>query len=592
MTKPSIKYITTADLFSIHFVPTLIVFLVMMVLIGFSWRTASQTIIDTRNEEVDVRSQLVETNISQRYAIYDNALRSGAGLYAGTSFVDRTEWRTFVNALDIEKQLPAMMGFGYIEVLNSQTLPAYVSRMQAEGFTDFRVRSNDPNRGVYASITYIEPMNERNVTVIGGDVYNEENRREAIEHARDQSTTTVTDVVNMLQSDGVDRQNGITVYFPIYRDGAATDTLEERREAIEGFIYAPLRADILFGDIFKDNDANFNVQIYDGEAMNDTTLLYQRFPTDQGEPYVHIKNNAIQVGDQSWTISYSVRNGIVSDAIRDRPNNLAFGGVVFSMLVAGLVYLLLQRRSRQLVDSENRKLDYAKDSMLSLASHQLRTPATGVKQYLGMVLEGFVGDITDDQKELLQRANDSNERQLRIINEFLYLAKADAGRVVITPQLFDIGDLADSIATEMHADIAQAGHELKIIQRAKVVNVYADPHSTRMIIENLISNAIKYTPSGGKITLTVRKGRKYSSVSVEDNGVGIARKDFAKLFKQFSRIPNELTRQETGSGIGLYLADYLAELNGGKITVESKRHVGSTFTVQLPATAVKNVTAT
>lgn len=591
MAKPSIKYITSADLFSIHFIPTLIVFLVMMVLIGFSWRTASQETLKTQSSEVEVRSQLIEANILQHFNIYDNALRSGAGLYSGTSFVDRSEWRAFANSLDIENRLPAMLGFGYIEVLTPQTLPAYTARIQAEGFTDFQVRTNDPNRDTITSITYIEPMNERNQAAIGGDAYNEENRREALERARDERRTTVTDVVNMLQPDGTSRQNGITLFYPIYRDGAPLDTLEQRREAIEGYVYAPLRTEALFGGIFTDNDMNFNVHIYDGNELTPEALLYERFPDDQGEAYKHVKDSTIELNDQIWTISYSVRSGIVSPTIRNRPNSIALGGIIFSTLVAGLVYLLLQRRSRQLADNENRKLDNAKDSMLSLASHQLRTPATGVKQYLGMVLEGFVGDITDDQKELLQRANDSNERQLRIINEFLYLAKADAGRIIISPQLFDVGDLTDSIVAEMSNDVVLAGHKISVVQKAKAVNVFADPHSTRMIIENLISNAIKYTPSGGKIVVTVLKRRNESIVCVRDNGVGIAHKDFAKLFKQFSRIPNELTRQETGSGIGLYLADFLAELNNGKITVESKRHVGSTFSVCLPAKPVKKLTA-
>ncbi len=591
MAKTKLKYLTTSDLFSIHFVPTLIVFLVMMILIGFSWRTASEAIIDSQNDQVTMRSLFVEANITQRFDIYDNALRGGAGLFESSNEVTREDWTRYVSSLDIPQTLPAMLGFGYSELIPAADLPAYVTRMRESGYPNFNLKSAGPARELYSSVTYIEPDTERSRQVIGGDMLIEENRREAMDRARDSGLTSMTDIVSMLQDDG-SRQNGITIFHPVYRTGAPINTVEERRQAIIGFVYAPLRSDAMFGDIFMDNDTNFNIQVFDGDQHNSDTLLYQRYPTDEGEPYNVVVERHVQIGDQDWTIQYGARKGIVPEAVRSRPNNLALGGTIFALLVAGLVYLLLQRRSRQLAANENRKLESAKDNMLSLASHQLRTPATGVKQYLGMVLEGFVGDITDDQKELLQKANDSNERQLRIINEFLYLAKADAERIVISPQKFDLGELTHKVVADMQTDILEAGHEVRLKQRTKTVNVFADVHSARMIIENLISNALKYTPAGGKIIITISKHTNSSSVSVEDNGVGIAKKDFIKLFKQFSRIPNELTRQESGSGIGLYLANYLAEINGGKITVESKRHVGSTFTVYLPTKAVKKVTAT
>ncbi len=589
MAKTTLRNITTADLFSIHFIPTLIVFLVMMVLIGFSWRTASQAIVETQNEQVKVRSQFVESNIAQTFSNYDNALRSGAGLFNSSSDVSRDEWRSFVEAFDITNRLPALIGIGYGKLVSAAEKPAFEAMLQAEGFPNYAIRPPEPDRDQYLAITYIEPADARNLSVIAGDMFSEERRREAAQLARDTGTTTLTDVVSLLQTDG-SRQNGITAYYPIYRKGAPIETEEQRRQAFTGVIYAPLRANDLFGKIFQDEDRNFNVQIYDGDELTDASLLYERYGDDEGEPYQYIEENKIEIANETWTIRYSARSGLVPESIRGRPRSVAFGGLVFSLLVAGLVYMLLQRRSRKIAEAENKKFEHAKDNMLSLASHQLRTPATGVKQYLGMVLEGFVGSISKEQKELLQRANDSNERQLRIINEFLYLAKADADRIIVSPQQFDIGQLVQNIITELRTDILEAGHTVRFKQRAKRVDAFADPHSARMIIENLISNAIKYTPAGGNITITVSKVRSTCLVSVADNGVGIARKDFAKLFKQFTRIPNELTRQESGSGIGLYLANYLAQLNNGTITVESKRHVGSTFSVKLPAKAVKKVT--
>ena len=111
-----------------------------------------------------------------------------------------------------------------------------------------------------------------------------------------------------------------------------------------------------------------------------------------------------------------------------------------------------------------------------------------------------------------------------------------------------------------------------------------------MIVENMLANAIKYTQPGGKISIRVVKGIREARVEITDTGVGIAKKDMSLLFKQFSRIPNELSSEVSGSGIGLYLAQQLAIRNGGSITVESESGKGSTFILHLPLKKVKNLT--
>jgi signal transduction histidine kinase len=562
----------------------------MMLLIGFSWRTATHAITETQRQQVDIRAQFVESNISQRIDVYNSIVSSGVALFGSSTDVTRDEWRNFVSAQRVSERLPGLLGLGYAEVVTHENKTAFESRQQQEGLPVYQIFPAEPPRPVYVPVRYLEPMSERNRQIISGDIYYESLRQQAIDKARDTGEITMTDAVDMLLDDGT-RANGITIFQPIYKRGVPASTETERRAAMTGVVYAPLAPSKFFGSIFQDEDTNFNFKIFDGDELNENTLLYERYPhASDGEPYTFIKETKVTVDDQHWTIRYSARSGIVPQSLRDRPNSIAVGGIIFALLVAGIVYLLLQRRSRKVADNENRKLERAKDSMLSLASHQLRTPATGVKQYLGMVLEGFVGDLSDDQKELLKKANDSNERQLRIINEFLYLAKADAERVVISPQRFDLGELTRSVVADMQSDVVQAGHTLSTRIRQKAIPVLADVHSARMILENLISNAIKYTPPGGKIKVTAFKHKTGGMVSVEDNGVGIDKKDMKKLFLQFSRIPNELTRQETGSGIGLYLAKYLTELNGGKIEVESKRHVGSTFSVYFTNKNVKNIT--
>jgi len=250
MAKSKSKNISSTDLFSIHFVPSLIVFLVMLLLIGYSWRTATQTIIQTRSEEVNVRSLLVEDNIKQRINSYDNALQAGAGFISASNGVSRDEWQIFVNKLNIEERFPAMIGFGYVELVTDSTLQAYKDKINKENPQILNFRPNNLGTGSYATVTYLEPQNERNRSFIGADVFTDISRTQAIEYSRDQGKSSVSDVIEITQPDNVTKINGITIYNPVYKSGTSLSTLENRRQAIIGYTYTPLRADILFGEIF------------------------------------------------------------------------------------------------------------------------------------------------------------------------------------------------------------------------------------------------------------------------------------------------------------------------------------------------------
>jgi signal transduction histidine kinase len=263
-----------------------------------------------------------------------------------------------------------------------------------------------------------------------------------------------------------------------------------------------------------------------------------------------------------------------------------FFGAFSAVLISVVVLLLLRSRARDLMIQKEQAVELAKDELLSLASHQLRTPATGVKQYVGMVLQGFAGKVPKSQRDLLEKAYASNDRQLRIINEILHLAKIDAGRMILAKQDTRLVDLVTDIINEQRADIAASKHKLSTDFPKRQVMVQADIHMLRMAIENILSNAIKYTPPGGKLSVRVRGSKSRALVIIQDSGVGIEPADIGKVFRQFSRLPNEMSQQVGGTGIGLYLARHLIELHGGAINVTSEPGKGSTFTITLPVANV------
>lgn len=237
----------------------------------------------------------------------------------------------------------------------------------------------------------------------------------------------------------------------------------------------------------------------------------------------------------------------------------------------------LRIRSEQLL-----ALNAAKDEFISLASHQLRTPASIVKQYIGMILQGYAGEVNDKQRELLQTAYDNNQRGLGIVDDLLKVARVDAGRVVLKKTNTDISDLIQTIVNE-HAGAFQNRKQQLVFEHPRQhVCISVDAARLRMVLENLIDNALKYSKPGKTTTLRLQTHRRQVIISVADQGVGIAKKDLPKLFQKFSRIDNALSMQEVGTGIGLYWARKIIALHHGTIEVQSRVHKGSTFFITLP----------
>lgn len=251
----------------------------------------------------------------------------------------------------------------------------------------------------------------------------------------------------------------------------------------------------------------------------------------------------------------------------------------------------LNRQVTKVLQGRNQELEAiarTKDEFVALASHQLRTPATAVKQYLGMVLQGYVGDISDVQTEMLNKAFESNERQIQIINQILNAARADTGRLVLTPGPVDISALVRGVANDMKSMFDAHHHKLYLKVPKTPLQVEGDLGYLRMAIENLVNNAIVYTPDGGDITISLIHKGKQCRILVTDTGVGIRKADIQKLFIKFSRIHNPLSVQAGGSGIGLYLVAEILRLHKGSIEVESRIGKGTTFAISLPL--VQNTT--
>ena len=228
------------------------------------------------------------------------------------------------------------------------------------------------------------------------------------------------------------------------------------------------------------------------------------------------------------------------------------------------------------------KLNGAKDEFVSLASHQLRTPATVIKQYAAMLNQGYVGDLSKEQVDMVDVVYKSNERQLEIIEDLLRVARVDDGKVYLEKSACNVVQQLEEVIDKQAILFKTRGQTVVLHKPRQQMIAFMDQKLMLMVLENLIDNAGKYSSPGSKITIDLDQNDTYTTVSIKDTGVGIRKRDQQKLFQKFSRIDNPLSISVGGTGLGLYWAKKILDLHEGIIEVTSTLHKGSTFTVKMP----------
>ena len=261
---------------------------------------------------------------------------------------------------------------------------------------------------------------------------------------------------------------------------------------------------------------------------------------------------------------------------------LVKGSFDATLLSRTLYYALERKRFEQQRIESLMELNRSKDEFISIASHQLRTPATAVKQYVHMVLDGLAGEISDNQRKLLNNALESNERQLKTVSDLLKVAQVDAGKLSLHWKETDVNGLIKAVM----ADLKDSFKFRKQTATYKPIDppeqIWVDEEIVRMVIENIIENASKYSPASTKIVVSSIDAGDEVQISIADQGVGIEPENQTKLFEKFSRIDNPLSTKVGGTGLGLYWAKKIVDLHGGRIEYKQNKPHGSIFTVYLP----------
>ena len=355
------------------------------------------------------------------------------------------------------------------------------------------------------------------------------------------------------------------------QSAASTSTPESRRESI------------FFARALKGNAALVAVANEPGLDRNDPVAIrgtLQRLRA--AETFVLGPLNALYQLNAS---QYTQREALARSAGRDALHVelasalLALAGIAwFAVFATGLV-----RR----IDSQNdalRDADQLKDEFINTVSHELRTPITSIQGYLELLLdtEGAGADpLTEEQRRFLQTVTRSSERLLHLVNDLLLVAQARAGRLEMNKAPCDLVEVARHAVESALASAAKNGIALSLRPMVKQALMNADAPRLGQAIDNLISNAIKFTPAGGTIDVEVSQAEDGSLITITDTGAGMSTAEVSQLFERFFRTRSARDGSIPGTGLGLTITKSIVEAHGGTIDVASEPGRGTAFTISL-----------
>jgi PAS domain S-box-containing protein len=234
------------------------------------------------------------------------------------------------------------------------------------------------------------------------------------------------------------------------------------------------------------------------------------------------------------------------------------------------------------------EVDRMKSEFISLASHQLRTPLSAIKTYTHMLLDGFMGPVEPAQLKALKTIISASNRMNELISTLLNITRMETGSIAVAPRLLNLTKIANEVHKELRHAAGEKQINLRLVLPDKPPKVKTDSLIAKEVLTNLMTNAIKYTPEGGTVTLELKVKPTAVVFCVRDTGLGIPAAVHAQIFTKFYRAPNVVARETTGTGLGLYLVKGLVEALGGTIRFDSQENVGTSFYFSLPRQKIKS----
>lgn len=571
-----------------HSVTAWTILLSSFVVTGLAWQISDNFVRQRAEDRFRFEVADITSALGKRMLEYEALLRGGVGLFVAFDHVTRGAWHEYVDTLAIDRYFPGIQGIGHSLLIAPSDLADHVATVRAEGFPEYTVRP-DGQRDVYTSIVYLEPFAGRNLRAFGYDMLSEPVRRRAMERARDTGDAAISGIVTLVQETATDVQRGFLMYLPLYRKGAPTGTVDERRAAHIGFVYSPFRINDLMRGILGASKSDISFEIFDSDTMSPGALLYDH----DGDERVDLADpdhrpelastETIPMGGHRWTVYIHSNRGFVSAAEASQPLVVAVGGVMIDLLLFHIIssasrqqrraVALAEAMTRELQDSRAILADKAEtleqvnrslDQFTHVLAHHLQEPVR-LQYMFAQRLETLLPTPLSPQAAQAFNHVLTGARRLRtLLHDVERYLSAHRLQPPETP--CDADAVLDAVLGKFDRAIRDAG---ATVERHPLPALWIGGPELNDVLSVVIDNAIRFRHPDRALLVRIAAERRADGkavVSIRDNGIGIDPDYRERVFGVFERLRRD--QDPASTGFGLSLARRIVESIDGRIWID------------------------
>jgi signal transduction histidine kinase/CheY-like chemotaxis protein len=561
----------------------------------YVWSTAAETAEAQAQAEFFTDAQQIRRQIQAGLTSYIEVVRAGAVLMSADNEISGTEFRRFVDGLELPERYPGMEGIGFAQCVRRQDLRRVLRLFDLDG-TTIRLWPA-ASRPQYCPTVFLQPSTPSNKASIGFDLSSEEPLATAMMRARDTGEPMVSRKLVTLAVWEKGWRGNVVLFIPVYRFAASLRTIEARRAALIGFVFSPFHSERVLQDIVTARSPSVAFEVYDAPEAEPATLLGQSDTPTSSVRYE--STGSVDVAGRDWMVGVKALGAGVS-IVPQAAWQALVGGVILSFMLfvitraqvrawetAARHEAELRASAEALRESESQAqaANRAKDEFLATLSHELRTPLNVVLGWVSMLRQGSV------RHERLSHALDIIERnaqhQAELIDDLLDVSRIITGKMRLELRPLAYAPVLAAVVESLRPSADAKGVELHTPSLQEAFALRGDPDRLHQITWNLLANAIKFTPSGGHVYIELERDSRYVTLTVRDTGIGIPPQFMPHVFERFRQADSSTTRTHSGVGLGLAIVRHLVELHGGRIMAKSDgAGKGATFIMELPSMAV------
>jgi len=575
----------------------------------------------------EAESRVAGVAIAERMERQITLLRGAAGLFAAASEVTAPGFEAYVERLDLGSRYSGVLGLGYApRVLGPAERDALVARTQATAASGYAVRP-DGDRPLYHPVLLLAPLDRRNRNAVGFDMWADPVRRAAMARARDLGVPAITGRVSLEQDTAIAGQSGFLIFLPVYGGGRVPVTVAGRRQLLQGFVYSPLRARDLFGNVFPPDDLRgVEIAVYEGSASR-ADLLYATGPLARGVARFY-QEDTLSILGRRWVVATASRPGFSEGSQRRQALWTGALGTLTGLLLALAAWS--QARAQMAAErarAELRRLNETLEARVAERTSEVTTAYAGLRheverrqgaeeqvrqmqkmEAVGQLTGGIAHDFNNmlavviGSLDLAKRKAGDPARVARLIDNALDGAARAASltqrllafsrRQPLAPEAINVNRLVGGMSELVRRTIGET-IRLETILADGAWGALVDVGQLENAILNLAVNARDAMPDGGRLTIetanrpldqrytdanpTVNPG-DYVMIAVSDTGTGMPPDVVARAFEPF------FTTKDVGKGTGLGLSQVFGfiQQSGGHVEIDSEAGRGTSVRIYLP----------